>query len=261
MSALTIFLGKLIGIYCLIVGLPMIANRQTMIDAVNALIRSPPLVLLARVFAVAVGLGLVIGHNVWSGGALPVVVTAVGHHSSKALHFWPFHRGKWQIFTRHCDTKGIISHTSTSHLRSASTRRLLPLERESATPTALLAESPFSVFPSRGPSNRFFCRGDQARPEICAFPNLKEQTATFRDWSKATAHLGAAMSRKPTGSRISPHQQATKPGQLPNVLQQDLRAYFELARALPHSMLTLLMQLTNCRRTSRPKRRGRTKRR
>ena len=49
-----------------------------MVDAVNALIRSPPLVLLAGVFAVAVGLGVVVGHNVWSGGALPVVVTLVG---------------------------------------------------------------------------------------------------------------------------------------------------------------------------------------
>ena len=49
-----------------------------MVDAVNALIRSPPLVLLAGVFAVALELGLVIGHNVWPGGALPVVVTLVG---------------------------------------------------------------------------------------------------------------------------------------------------------------------------------------
>ena len=49
-----------------------------MVDAANALIRSPPLVLLVGVFAVAVGLGLVIGHNVWTGGALPVVVTLVG---------------------------------------------------------------------------------------------------------------------------------------------------------------------------------------
>jgi hypothetical protein len=78
MSALTIFLGKLIGVYCLIVGLTMMANRRTMVDAVNALIRSPPLVLLAGVFAVAVGLGLVIGHNVWSCGTLPVVITLVG---------------------------------------------------------------------------------------------------------------------------------------------------------------------------------------
>jgi hypothetical protein len=78
MSVLTIFLGRLIGVYCLVVGLTMMANRETMVGAVNALIRSPPLVLLAGVFAVAIGLGLVIGHNVWSGGALPVVVTLVG---------------------------------------------------------------------------------------------------------------------------------------------------------------------------------------
>jgi ribose/xylose/arabinose/galactoside ABC-type transport system permease subunit len=78
MSALTIFLGRLIGVYCLVVGLMMMANRRTMVDAVNALIRSPPLVLLAGVFAVAVGLGLVIGYSVWTGGALPVVVTLVG---------------------------------------------------------------------------------------------------------------------------------------------------------------------------------------
>jgi hypothetical protein len=63
MSAITIFLGKLIGVYCLIIGLTMMANRRTMVDAVNTLIRSPPLVLLAGVFAVAAGLGLVIGHH------------------------------------------------------------------------------------------------------------------------------------------------------------------------------------------------------
>jgi hypothetical protein len=78
MSALTVFLAKLIGLYCLVVGLTMMANQQTMVGAVNALIRSPPLVLLAGVFAVAVCLGLVIGHNVWAGGALPIVVTLVG---------------------------------------------------------------------------------------------------------------------------------------------------------------------------------------
>jgi len=78
MSALTVFLGKLIGVYCLIVALTMIANRRTTVDAVNDLIRDPPLVLLSGVIAVAVGLGVVIGHNIWSGGALPVVITLVG---------------------------------------------------------------------------------------------------------------------------------------------------------------------------------------
>jgi len=78
MSALTIFLAKLLGLYCIIVGLTMMGNRRTMIDAVNSLIRSPSLILLAGVIAVGVGLGLVVGHNIWSGGALPVVVTVIG---------------------------------------------------------------------------------------------------------------------------------------------------------------------------------------
>jgi hypothetical protein len=78
MSALTIFLAKLLGLYCVIVAVTMMVNRRTMIDAAHALIRSPPSVLLAGVIAIGVGLGLVIGHNVWSGGALPVVVTIVG---------------------------------------------------------------------------------------------------------------------------------------------------------------------------------------
>jgi ribose/xylose/arabinose/galactoside ABC-type transport system permease subunit len=78
MSALTILLAKLIGLYCVIVALTMVANRRTMVDAVNALIRDPPLVMLSGVIAVGLGLGLVIGHSVWSGGVLAVVVTIVG---------------------------------------------------------------------------------------------------------------------------------------------------------------------------------------
>jgi len=77
-SAPTIFLAKLIGLYCLIVALTMMANRRTMIDAANALIRSPPFVLLSGIIALGLGLGLVIGHNVWSGSALPIIVTIVG---------------------------------------------------------------------------------------------------------------------------------------------------------------------------------------
>jgi hypothetical protein len=33
---------------------------------------------VAGVIAVAAGLALILGHNVWSGGALPVIVTLVG---------------------------------------------------------------------------------------------------------------------------------------------------------------------------------------
>ena len=53
------------------------------------------------------------------------------------------------------------------------------------------------------------------------------------------------MSRKRSGSPLSPHQEATKRSDLPNRLRQELRGYFEVARDLPHSILTLLIQLPN----------------
>ena len=78
MSPLTIFLAKLLGLYCVIVALAMLANKRSVIPTVRALLQSPPIVLLTSIIALAIGLALVIGHNVWAGGALPVTVTILG---------------------------------------------------------------------------------------------------------------------------------------------------------------------------------------
>ena len=78
MLPLTIFLGKLIGLYCIIVALAMMAHKQSAVATVNALIRNPPLLLPAEILGLAAGLGMVLGHNIWSGGALPVVITLLG---------------------------------------------------------------------------------------------------------------------------------------------------------------------------------------
>jgi hypothetical protein len=75
---LTIYLAKLLGIYCVVVALVMMANKRNVIVAINELMRSPPIMLLTSIITLAIGLALVIGHNVWSGGALPVTVTVVG---------------------------------------------------------------------------------------------------------------------------------------------------------------------------------------
>jgi hypothetical protein len=45
---------------------------------VTALVHNPPALYLAAVFTLVAGLAMVLGHNVWSGGALQVVVTLVG---------------------------------------------------------------------------------------------------------------------------------------------------------------------------------------
>jgi hypothetical protein len=54
------------------------ARKQTAVATVRGLIASPPLLLLVEVIGLAGGLAMILGHNIWSGGALPVVVTLVG---------------------------------------------------------------------------------------------------------------------------------------------------------------------------------------
>jgi hypothetical protein len=78
MSPLTIFLAKLLGLYCIIVALAMMTRRESAIATMKALIASPPLLLFIEVFGLAGGLAMIIGHNIWSGGALPVVITLIG---------------------------------------------------------------------------------------------------------------------------------------------------------------------------------------
>jgi hypothetical protein len=78
MLPLTIFLGKLIGLYCIIVALAMMAHKQSAVATVKALIRNPPFLLLAEVLGLAAGLAMVLGHNIWSGGTLPIVITLLG---------------------------------------------------------------------------------------------------------------------------------------------------------------------------------------
>jgi len=78
MPPLTLFLAKLLGLYCVIVALAMMTRRQSAVATVRALIASPPLLLLVEVIGLAGGLAMILGHNIWSGGALPVVVTLIG---------------------------------------------------------------------------------------------------------------------------------------------------------------------------------------
>jgi hypothetical protein len=78
MSARTRFLGRLIGLYCILISLAMFAHRQAFVEMATALLHNPPVLLLAGLIAMTAGLAMVLGHNVWSGGALPVVVTLAG---------------------------------------------------------------------------------------------------------------------------------------------------------------------------------------
>ncbi len=78
MPARTVFLARLIGLFALVTGAAMLAHKQAMVETAGALVRERPLVLILGMTALAVGLALVLAHNVWSGGALPIVVTLFG---------------------------------------------------------------------------------------------------------------------------------------------------------------------------------------
>jgi hypothetical protein len=78
MTARTAFLSKLIGLYCIVLSLSMFTNRQMTVETVTALANNRPLLYVLGVVTVAAGLAMVLSHNVWSGGALPVIVTLIG---------------------------------------------------------------------------------------------------------------------------------------------------------------------------------------
>ena len=78
MSPLTIFLAKLLGLYCVIPAAAMMVRGQSGAAAMKALVAYSPLLLFVEVTGLALGLAMVLGHNIWSGGVLPVVVTLIG---------------------------------------------------------------------------------------------------------------------------------------------------------------------------------------
>jgi hypothetical protein len=74
----TKFLSRLIGLYSILIPLSMAAHKQATVEMLTALMHNPPMLFMVGLMAVATGLALVLGHNVWSGGALPVIVTLIG---------------------------------------------------------------------------------------------------------------------------------------------------------------------------------------
>ncbi len=74
----TIFLGRLIGLFLILAALSMLMHKQSLVATVPRLIQDRPLLLFIGLIASIAGLAMVLGHNVWAGGTLPVVVTLIG---------------------------------------------------------------------------------------------------------------------------------------------------------------------------------------
>jgi hypothetical protein len=74
-SRLTVFLARFIGLFTVVLVVALLMRGSTMVETMVA---DGPVMLVYAIISLAAGLAMAIGHNVWSGGALPVVVTLVG---------------------------------------------------------------------------------------------------------------------------------------------------------------------------------------
>lgn len=78
MLPLTIFLSRLLGLSMLVLSLAMFLHRQAMAETASVIIHDRPLLFILGLITLIAGLAIVLAHNIWSGGSLPVVVTLIG---------------------------------------------------------------------------------------------------------------------------------------------------------------------------------------
>lgn len=76
--SLTAFLARLIGLFAMIVAVSVAMHREGALLTVGAIVESAPLLMILGFIGLATGLAMVLSHNVWRGGLLPILVTLAG---------------------------------------------------------------------------------------------------------------------------------------------------------------------------------------
>lgn len=74
----TIFLSRLIGLFSLVLGLAELMHKPAMVKIAAELVNAPALLFILGMVTLLAGLAMVLAHNVWTGGATPVIVTLAG---------------------------------------------------------------------------------------------------------------------------------------------------------------------------------------
>src|ERR1043165_9006448 len=75
--ATSIFLAKLIGPVCLVIGLALLIDRAAFRTLANEFLASPALMFLSGVITMPAGLAIVLTHNVWAGD-WRILITILG---------------------------------------------------------------------------------------------------------------------------------------------------------------------------------------
>jgi hypothetical protein len=68
----------LLGLYLIVISVTMFAHAQATVEIMKAIIQDRPLLFVTGLIGVTAGLAIVLAHNVWSGGVLPIIVTLFG---------------------------------------------------------------------------------------------------------------------------------------------------------------------------------------
>jgi hypothetical protein len=75
MTGLTIFLARSLGLFIILLVACLLTRNGADIQAGAT---NGPVLLSYAIISLAIGVAMVVGHNVWTAGALPLVVTLVG---------------------------------------------------------------------------------------------------------------------------------------------------------------------------------------
>jgi hypothetical protein len=78
MNSRTIFLARLVGLFVLVFSLAMLVQREAIESALYALVADRAALLVVTIIGLVGGLAMVLAHNIWSGGPVPVIVTLIG---------------------------------------------------------------------------------------------------------------------------------------------------------------------------------------
>ena len=75
MPRLTVFLARFIGLFTVLLVAALLVRGSAVVETAVA---DGSVMFAFAIISLAIGLAMMLGHNVWSGGVAPVVVTLVG---------------------------------------------------------------------------------------------------------------------------------------------------------------------------------------
>jgi hypothetical protein len=78
MTAFTIYFAQLAGLLFIILGVILIVRKSTIIDLMPKIAENQPLVFLAGMIRIIIGLAVLIGNGPWGDRALSIVVALMG---------------------------------------------------------------------------------------------------------------------------------------------------------------------------------------